>query len=68
MKRVPYRIHKIRNMLKHILIKLTKLNTQKNIKTNKGKATNNIQESSHKVKGSSFSRSSAGQKGEAEYI
>ena len=35
MKRVPYRIHKIRNMLKHILIKLTKLNTQKNIKTNR---------------------------------
>ena len=37
-------------MLRHILIKLTKIkDKEKNIKSNKGRATNNIQENHHKV-------------------
>ena len=44
--RVPYR----RNTPRHIFIKLTKINIQrKNIKSSKGKATNNIQGNPHKV-------------------
>ena len=39
-----------RNTLRYILIKLTKIKIQrKNIESNKGKATNNIQGNSHKV-------------------
>jgi len=41
---------------------IKKLNTKK-IKTNKRKATNNIQSNSHKVISLFFSRDSAGQKG-----
>ena len=40
--RVPYRINPRRNTPRHILIKLTKLNT-KNFKSIKGEATSNIQ-------------------------
>ena len=48
--RVPYRINPRRNMTRHILIKLTKIEfKEKNIKSNKGKATNNIQGNPHKV-------------------
>ena len=47
--RVPCRINPKRNILRHMLIKLTKLNIRKNIKSKKGKATNNIQWSPHKV-------------------
>ena len=41
--RVPYRINSKKNMLRHILIKLTKIKHKKNIKSTKGKATNHIQ-------------------------
>ena len=48
--RVPYRINPRRNMPRHILIKLSKIKyEEKNIKSIKGKATNNIQGNSHKV-------------------
>ena len=40
----PGRINPRRNTLRHIVIKLTKIKDKKNIKSNKGKATNNIQE------------------------
>ena len=41
--RVPYGINPKRNMLRHILIKLSKIKyKEKNIKSSKGKATNNI--------------------------
>ena len=43
--RVSYKINLRRNMLRHILIKLTK--TKQNIKSSKGKATSNIQGKSH---------------------
>ena len=46
--RVPYRINPRRKMPRHILIK-QKLNTKKNIKSNKGKATNKIQGNPHNV-------------------
>ena len=35
--RVPYRINPRRNMPRHILIKLSKINAKKNIKSSKGK-------------------------------
>ena len=47
--RVLYRINLRRIMPRHILIKLLKLNTKKNIKSKKGKAPNNIQGTPHKV-------------------
>ena len=40
--RVPYRINPRRNILRHILIKITKIKyKEKNIKSSKGKETNN---------------------------
>ena len=67
--RVSYRINPRRNTLRHILIKLPKIKYKgKNIKSNKGKATNNIQGNYHKVISWFFSRNSAGQKGVAGYI
>ena len=49
-KRVPHRINPRRNMPRHILIKLSKIKHKgKNIKSSKGKATNNIQGNLHKV-------------------
>ena len=46
--RVPYRINPRRNMPRYILIKLTRTKTQrKNIKSNKGKATSDIQGKLH---------------------
>ena len=48
--RVPYRINSRKNTPRHILIKLTKIKfKEKNIKSSKGKTTNNIQGNSHKV-------------------
>ena len=44
--RVPYRINARRHMPRHILIKQSKI---KDIKSNKGKVTNNIQGNPHKV-------------------
>ena len=44
--KVPYRINPRRNTLRHILIKLQKLKTE-NIKSNKGKVTNNIKWNPH---------------------
>ena len=41
--RVPYRTNPRRNTLRHVLIKSTKIRNRENIKSNKGKATNNIQ-------------------------
>ena len=48
--RVPYRINPRRNMRRHILIELSQIKyKEKNIKSSKGKATNNIQGNPHKV-------------------
>ena len=48
--RVPNRINPRRNKPRHILIKITKIKfKEKNIKSTKGKATNNIQGNPHKV-------------------
>ena len=61
--RVPNRINPRRNMPRHILIKLTKTETQrKNIKSSKKKATSNIQGKPHTFNSWSFSRNSAGQR------
>ena len=45
----PNQINSRKNTPRHILIKLTKIKDRENIKSNKGKATNNIQENLHKV-------------------
>ena len=45
---VPYRINLRRNILRHILIKWTKIK-DKNIKRNKGITINNIQRNLHKA-------------------
>ena len=67
--RVPYRKHPWRNTTRHILIKLSKIKyKEKNIKSSKGKATNNIQENHHTFNSCSFSRNSASQKGVAGHI
>ena len=48
--RVPYSINPRRNTSRHILIKLSKIKyKEKNIKSSKGKTTNNIQGTPHKV-------------------
>ena len=48
--RVPYRINPRRNTPRNLLIKLSKIKyKEKNIKSSKGKATNNIQGNPHKV-------------------
>ena len=48
--RVPYRIKARRDTPSHILIKLTKIKfIEKNIKSSKGKSTNNIQWNPHKL-------------------
>ena len=48
--RVPSRINPRRNMLRHIVIKLTKIKEKEKILiSNKGKATNDIQGNSHNV-------------------
>ena len=48
--RVPYRINTRRNTPTHILIKLSKIKyKEKNIKSSKGKTTNNIQGNLNKV-------------------
>ena len=47
--RVPYRINPRRNTPRYILIKLSKIKYKKNIKSSKGKTTNNIQGNPHKV-------------------
>ena len=50
--RVPYRINPRRNKPRHILIQLSKnIYKEKNIKSSKGRATNNIQGNPHKVNG-----------------
>ena len=49
-RRVPYRIKPKRSMPRHILIKLTGIkHKEKNIKSSKEKATNNIQGNPHRV-------------------
>ena len=48
--RIPCRMNPRRNTLRYILIKLTKIkDKEKTIKSNKGKATDNIQGNLHKV-------------------
>ena len=60
--RVPKRINPRRNTPRHILIKLTKIkHTKTNIKSSKGKTTNNTQEDSHKDNCRSFNRNASGQ-------
>ena len=46
--RVPNRINPRQNTPRHILIKLTEKTQRTNIKSTKGKTTNNTQEDSHK--------------------
>ena len=51
MQRVPGRIMPMRDMLRHIVIKLTKIEDKgKLLKATRGKMTNNIQGNSLKVK------------------
>ena len=63
--RVPNRINPRRNIPRHILMKLTKIKHRENIKSSKGKTTNNTQEDSRKDNSWSFSRNSSGQEGMA---
>ena len=66
--RVPNRINPRRNTPRHILIKLTKDKTQRtNIKSSKGKTTNNTQGDSHKDNCRSFNRNASGQEGMARH-
>ena len=65
--RIPYRLNPRRNMLKHILIKLTKIK-HNDVKSSKGKAASNIQCKTHMISSGPFSRHFAGQKGIAGYI
>ena len=47
---IPYRINPRRNVPSHILIKLTKIKyKEKNIKSSKGKSTNNLQGNTSEV-------------------
>ena len=55
--RVPYRSNPRRNTPRHIAIKLTKVKDKENIKSNKGKATNNIQGNPHEMRGLSANSS-----------
>ena len=65
---VPYRINPRRNIPRHMLIKLTKTkHKERIIKSNEGKATNNIQGDLHKDNSGSFSKNSEGQKRVAGY-
>ena len=66
---VPYKINPRRDMLKHILIKLTQTKCkQKILKATMGRATNNIARNLPKVISWFFSRNSAPQKGVARFI
>ena len=47
--RDPYSINPKRNTPRHLVIKMTKIEDKENIKSSKGKATNNIQANSHKA-------------------
>ena len=48
--RVPGQVNPRRTIPKHVVIKLTKIkDKEKNIKSNKGKATNNLKGNPHKV-------------------
>ena len=47
--RVPYRINPRRNKPRHLLNKLSKIKYKENIKSSKGKTTNNTQGNPHKV-------------------
>ena len=49
MQRIPYRISTMRNMLRHILIKRSKIKYKEEVLKQQGKATNNIQGNPHKV-------------------
>ena len=59
--RVPNRINPRQNTPRHILIKLTDQTQRTNIKSSKGKTTNNKQGDSHKDNCRSFNRNSSGQ-------
>ena len=66
--RVPNRINPRRNTPRHMLIKLTKIkHKETNIKSSKGKTTNNTQGDSHKDNSWSFNRNSSGQEGMARH-
>ena len=66
---VSYKINPRRNMLKHILIKLTQIKyKQKILKATTGRITNNIERNLPKVISWFFSRNSAAQKGVARSI
>ena len=62
--RVPNRINPRRNTPRHIINQINKDQTQRtNIKSSKGKTTNNTQGESHKDNCRSFNRNSSGQEG-----
>ena len=63
--RVPNKINPRQNTPRHILIKLKDQTQRTNIKSSKGKTTNNTQGNSHKANSRSFNRNSSGQKGMA---
>ena len=65
--RVSNRINPRRNTPRHILIKLTKIKHKTNIKSSKGKATNNTQGDSHKDNSWSLNRNASGQEGMARH-
>ena len=46
--RAPNRVYPRQNTPRHVLIKLIKIKHKKNIKSSKGKTTNNTQRDSHK--------------------
>ena len=58
----------MRNTPRDILIELRKIKDKKNIKSNEGKATNNLQGNSNKVINWFFIKTSIGQRGVAQYI
>ena len=67
--KVPYRINPKRNMLRHILIILTKIKHKERIlKAAREKQQSNIQGKSHTLNSWIFSGNSTGQKGMTEYI
>ena len=66
--RVPNRINPSQKTPGYILIKLTKIKHKEQIKSSKGKTTNNTQGNSHKDNSSSFSRNSSSQEGMARHI
>ena len=65
---IPSRIKPRRNMLRHIIIKLTKIKGKEKYWSQRGKTTNNEQKNVHKAVSSFLSRNSANEKVVLQYI